>query len=521
MGKRQIINLAVWVLCVSLYNLSGAEEAAQVEVKFKRIEFCSPTVKEKYFRIDIPIQVPGDRDLIVKGVSFNDTAIESFSVVDREGKVLPESKIPKGEKEVTVQALFPWLSHTSYKISIELSTGIITAEARAPSEGGYWNSQWRSYQMVLLQEDMDCERVNEVVDISLVCKKEEVRDPRQEVRVMEYSLDGRVKEIPSQVYNETVCDTHISFNVLFLADIKANQSKLYLIAYNNPQATPPTYSTDLKTEGKEYNLTIENPHYKIILHDKSGQIQEIYIKKGSNNKLFFESGPLHWNPDCYDAVKRYWDYTHKWNPPPHYSVETGPIMTMVTRWGPLPTHTQIQAKVTYKFFASQPYIKMSSTLFIKEDLPIIFLRNDEPAFSGGFTDLAWRTRAGKLETVSLIGHKETFLMDMAPDIPWLCFYNKANKDAMGSIRLEFCNLREGEGVVKIHHPNTCIVSGGEKMHYWFRKLIDGDWKNAVVAPAGCIYHEENAYLMYKYVEKGYREMDTYQKLLTNPLLVGF
>ena len=217
---------------------------------------------------------------------------------------------------------------------------------------------------------------------------ERVQDPVKEVRVVAIDpVSGLPQEIPSQVYGVSTQDSlsteeaqpTTTFEVAYLADVPAHGARVYLVFYGNPQASTPGYNTDLTVHGEGLALTIENSYYRVVLHPKSGQLDEILLKQGVNTLFDHHietNGALHWNPDIY-APPRIWTHASDWDPPANMTTISGPIFFMIQRWGELPDYPDVQCSVTYIFYAHQPYLIMQSVTDILEDLDVRAFRNGE------------------------------------------------------------------------------------------------------------------------------------------------
>ena len=109
----------------------------------------------------------------------------------------------------------------------------------------------------------------------------QVKQLAREIRVGEVESDqGPIREVPSQVYGESVEDETRRCIVFFIAALKPGETKTYLIFYGNPAASQPDYETDLKVSGREYGLDVENCFYRIELAKSMGQLKNITFKEG-------------------------------------------------------------------------------------------------------------------------------------------------------------------------------------------------------------------------------------------------
>ncbi len=115
-------------------------------------------------------------------------------------------------------------------------------------------------QVLLVEETVGISRVFEPVDYCMIFGDGQCLNASKEIRVT--TIDDT--EVPSQVYNITtyVSGYVKSCNVVFQANCTANSATMYNIYYGNPNATMPTYTTDLIAEATDTNITVANTHFR-------------------------------------------------------------------------------------------------------------------------------------------------------------------------------------------------------------------------------------------------------------------
>jgi hypothetical protein len=102
----------------------------------------------------------------------------------------------------------------------------------------WFDRSWKFRRPIFLEEKIGITRENEPIEIFLEIDPGKVLNCSKEIRVTE----GELREIPSQVYNESYLGGWcISSNIFFLANVSANQTKEYYVYYGNPAATAPNY----------------------------------------------------------------------------------------------------------------------------------------------------------------------------------------------------------------------------------------------------------------------------------------
>ena len=160
----------------------------------------------------------------------------------------------------------------------------------------WWNVGWKSCISVNLTETAGRDRVSEPTDVHIALEPGTMSDPNREVRVLHF--DGSAwTEVTSQVYNITWEEDSVkSCNVVFLADCPANNSTMYYIYYNNPNAKAPVYDglrLRINKTGDWYNVTavkdiVEKNYFYLFWKNA--------VNLYSNGKLVtWAGGPLGWN----------------------------------------------------------------------------------------------------------------------------------------------------------------------------------------------------------------------------------
>ena len=358
------------------------------------------------------------------------------------------------------------------------------------------------------------------------------------MRLVAISQSGSYREVPFQILETSSVDVEgdqypdtVACRLLFYANAPANSTRSYIVFYDNPDASaPPMPSSELKVEGEGFGLAIDNPYYNVTLAKQSGQIDGILIKQGVEQQLSHHGNAIHWNPGCY-SPPRPWGHTFDWNPPEGKSEIRGPLVYVLKRWGCLPKLPEVWVSVTYTFYAHTPYIVMSSTIDIRDDIDVLALRNDEMVFEPQlFSDLGWRDKQGIFHTVPLGQDPalETGYTKVLPaDTPWLCFFTPDGGYGFGSLRLAYSSASTTEAETVQYNEGTFVTAPNEALVYWYRALVYHFFPTAPVqmftkVNAGSVYHETNAYLPFP-LTKGSGGLlkpinEAYEKL-THPLRV--
>ena len=316
--------------------------------------------------------------------------------------------------------------------------------AELPALWASWSSGWSYYKPLAVVETAGIRRTAEPIDISVGFRDDQVTNLYREVRVARVDRQQRLlHEVPSQVYGETFRDGQRFCQIVFMADIAANERADYLILYGNPNAEWPAYTTDLNVRGEGYGLDIENNHFLARLSRQVGQLERLTYKRQHSLELF-AGGKGHGEPPGIDWAHDYVDAGHfqkfrmrNWSACPNYEVVKGPLCVRVRRWGfphspihPLFTPSRMHMDQTYVFYAGLPYFIKEGRFDIIKELVIEATRDDEWVFSGySFTDKLWMDREGKM-------HEGDVPQDQQQDLWGVGFYNRTSRDAFVALWLD-------------------------------------------------------------------------------------
>jgi metal-sulfur cluster biosynthetic enzyme len=394
-----------------------------------------------------------------------------------------------------------------------------------------WQPAWKFVKRLRLTNSTLLLRDNEPVEIDVDFFPGQIADAERELRVLEVATDGSdVREVPSQSHQQPGDSETTSARVIFLASLGAEAERTYLLFYGNPQAPPPAYDTDLVVTGQGYDLTIDNPFYRIVLAPTMGQIKHIYYKtisevshEPSPSILGFGppmdgghgvEGTTHWGPDWSDEHTGRYRIT-SWEEAPNYSVLRGPVCLRLIRWGhpilalgPGVGRTDhVTTTVSYTFFASSPYFLMESRMEVNEDVRFRDCRNDEwVGMIPALPEIAWMERNGTIGQGPRSWKGE--------DPAWMTYYNRTTRDGFASIHL----------LHDCSHPawqEPYLVSINASS---MRQRTRGGWVRYPLRHAtmhtGDYVHERNAYLLHRYKPSrgsGFGMLEDYHRRLTVPL----
>ena len=333
-----------------------------------------------------------------------------------------------------------------------------------------------------------------------------------------------MKEVPSQVYGVSSWkeeDTAIArrfpqykptmnCHVVFLADVPAHGTSLYMALYGNASLTKPIYKTDLSVSGEKMGRVVDNNMIKVDISPKSGQLNSVTLKGATPQLIDNSVGVLHWNPDCFVPPNRGWQHSFDWTSPAlpeTYSEIQGPVIFETKRSGTLPGMPEVHLTIIYRFVSQQRYILISTLLEIGKDIGVIALRNDEMVIRKTlFSMCGWKAKSGKVNVSPLV-QSPTATYEVAQlaeaDAPWVCLFHPGTRLGFGSVRINFTQFRQTDGEIATWHQHTYIYAPPDGPYiYWVRPMIYS-WANKEIAnqkllvPAGSYYYEQNAYMPFR------------------------
>lgn len=556
-----------FIVLLSLFFLffNPSHIKAQADIDLVKLTIGPPVPAIPYYHFRGKINLPEKTSLEIKSIKANGNPVYSYQIRDiQEGIDLREpysyswplfasDKISKFKfKNPWIVGRLDWENNKTYSIEIELvsensdKAEIISKEVQAPQSGGYWNSQWKFYKSIVVTEDYGLDRVNEPIDFSLIFYPDQITDLKKELRLVQIDQKGKAKIITSQVYNISTYlkkdkkrydDSgnlrpfywlpSVYAKIVAPVSLKANSSTVLLAFYGNPNAEMNRKGDcELHVSGKGLDLAVENKHYWIKLHPESGMLHEISLKSKPDITLQHKletNGAIHWNPGAY-SPPRPWMHASDWNPPKEYSTIEGPVMFVLHRKGHMPRMPEIALGITYKFFAHQPYVQMTSNMQFLQDVPLQALRNGEVVFDHKLIDYAaWKESASekvhkiKLESVPLLTE-----IHLPLSTQWMSFFNSKKKIGFGGIPLNSSQTSLGKEPIT-YNPYFYITRG--PWVYWTRVLaapyLTKNIQQIVTVPSGNMYWEKWAYLPFE-MEKdsSFEALKNLRKRLDHPLKVS-
>jgi hypothetical protein len=423
-----------------------------------------------------------------------------------------------------------------------------TKSINAPEEVKVFDPAWKNYKSVVLSETAGIDRKAEPVEVLLPFYPDEAKDLKREIRVVAIDpVTYEQKEVPSQVYDlqqylvedDMAPDANgkptrdvpvwlptVSVRLSFMADVPAKSSRVFLVYYNNPDALAKVYKSDLVVKGENPGLQIDNQYLSVVLHPKSGHLDQITLKSKPEFPLYHRketNGAIHWNPEIY-TPPRPWTHTSDWDPPQNISSFSGPVKAESSVWGNLREIPEVDASVRYEFYPGKPYFISSTVLRINETMNCIALRNAEIVIKRELiTHAAWYdVIRDKVIVYDVTKMPDLTDLIMEADVPWITFYNEKEGVGFAGIQLSYSNAGL-ENSPRLLNPFFYITGG--PWIYWARALsltfLSSNMQQMVPAMKGNVFTEKWAYLVYETAEgsEPYTPVIEHLKSLTNPLRV--
>lgn len=459
--------------------------------------FLSPTAQHPFYEIVVPL---GDwtegTNASIHDVRVNGASYESYYLF-KDGFAHVQSawitKKASTAKNIVLAIRALWHNNQPTTIEVDITaagddgqskTVTKTASATAPARGG-GPEGWRRYQSVALHEMAGIDRMPEPVEFSLAVRAEKCASLERELPIFRVDRDTLVpvnfQTFDSQEFHGTPPGTanenylqhpSKSIEVVFLAEVPANESRVYIAVYDNPGAEPSqTEATDLIVEGDSLNAVVENKFYRVKLDDRSGQIVSFDLKGRDHDPVPTLTNSLsnaaHWNPDSF-ADNGKWGHTFAWNPPDETIVTTrGPILFRITNSGRMPDATpQVHATVSYSFYAGIPYVKTTTITEVRDELNASAVRNGELVLDSHLVDhWIWEDKDGKirgLETLHGPNWQDEWATRVDHDVPWLAMTNEARDYGVGAIIQDSIAFNPLYGEATTHRPAYYLYYH----HFW-------------------------------------------------------
>ncbi len=343
-------------------------------------------------------------------------------------------------------------------------------------------------QRITVTETAGVPRTGYPVEVAIRYESDAVENPAdlRLLRLLRVSGEERTS-VPFQVLsvdhpnltNQYNPKPHTFARIAFLADVPANGQAVYEIADAGPAAE--RSERVLSVTGEGVGKTIDTGSVTFELHPTSGQLRAYNPKFAGEDRLIFNQGnqdrAVHWNPDVF-APPAGWGHTRGWataipfgsdtnesdaGPDPyHYREWTGPVLHRLTRWGRMQGSPEVDASVSYTFFAGAPFALVSSGADFRAGKQVQAVRNCEFVFSRKqHTHGVWIDGAGVLHTVPLADPEDEdntlgLIKKLPADTPCIGLANEEGGYGMALVMMGTINSNRFTG-----------ATGAEQSHFYF------------------------------------------------------
>ncbi len=520
------------------------------------LEFGYPLAGEGWYSIKFAFSSTDDLKSgkwTVTEVFVNGLKIRDFAVFQAKKEVFDNAV--EGQKPFELKARFNWEGNKDYEIKAALKndetgkSATLQQKAKSPQLKGYWDPRWKNYLSLIITEDNGYPRKNYPIQATVGLLSQYIRSA-EEIRVVRPEKKGQdvtYTEIPCQVYDvirwedakllsakekdeatgKPIIRYHptTTLSIAFLADLEPYEKACYLVFYNNPAAENPNYATDLRVQGQGLAKTVENSFYKVVLHEKSGMVDEIYEKQ-TGLKLEHKletNGAIHWNPGTY-SPPHVWSHCSDWENP-SFSEEFGPVFYRLRRSSFLPHLKDVAASITYYFYKDCPFIIIESIMEIQNDLFVKALRNAEVVFNKEiFNKAAYKSLEGKVHVIDFAHSRRhpDHVVILRPDTPWIAFFNEEKNIAFSSLFLELSTPNLKGDQASLEQPYIYLQHG--PWYYLSRAFVYSFGSNnqtrMLPVRKGSIYYEKNAWIPFSFKKNNYSAtIDKYFNMLKYPLWI--
>ena len=386
-----------------------------------------------------------------------------------------------------------------------------------PVQWKQWAHGWKYFKQISITETAGEARSSEPVEVLMSFPEGQVCSLARELRIARVA-DGRLIEVPSQVFAEVRRRNERFCHVLWMADSLPHQKQTFLVFYGNPDAELPQYPSDLETTGEGFGLDVSNAIFKASLSRQTGQLERFTLRREHGLELFSggeghgEAPGIDWAHDYVDTGFFQKLRISLWDTCPDHEVIRGPLCTIVRRWGfphspvhPVYSPARLKIDVEYRFYSGLPWFHKLGTMTAVQDFRAEALRDDEWVFSGqSFTDPLWMDHNGKLQIGDVPG-------DQQENIHGVGFFHKDSKDSFVSLLLD----HSAEGLPDLKH------TGVPTMYYRWHGAVWSRYPLPVKdVPAGAILRQKNAYISIPFTATdGPPVIEKMRRCMLSPLLI--
>jgi len=445
--------LALVVATVALGVAAGAAEDERIAVGEPQFGYWAPRIRE------LSVYVNGKKARYA--LWCHDGVLRDFYPIRSASK-----------RRLVVWVPLPWRAGQTYTLKLDYEYagqhGEQTVAATAPAEGGAWEPSWEpsdggNYGF-LVREPVGLERRDEPVEFDLTARADVFTDPQRTVRATIMTAPGRFEEIPCQVYavermSETTRYTDfplVRFRACVQLTVEPHGERMVFL-WNCPDAPERAHQPGVKLEGGALGGVVENRFYRIALDPRCGLMRSWHDKATGTDFQFVvrrRRGTRHdvmnYTPDVY-RVGAPWSHTSDWQQPEN-RVLSGPVFCETSLWGPMRRVPEVASRVTQRFYAGRPEVRLSSVIRVLQDVKVWGFRNGGLVQSADlYTHAAWPRPDGSIVRMSAeacLGNDTGAppAARMPADTPWVAFYHAGKRYGLALVCPRYCYFNTGPDV---------------------------------------------------------------------------
>jgi len=470
----------VWVL-VSMLAMASVR-AQELDPRVRLLEdaaeygYWAPQIHELYVRVPLKVEpIGGDEQFIPLGVTVDGKPVE-YAYWYAGGTTLEYHMPVMHASELKIEVFIPVVWHAGERHTVALRYAYGgkdgTQQVTFPTpNGGAWAEAIGGDYAFMVREEAGLAREKELVEVDITVPRATFPDPEHGIRATLMRAPGVFEEIPCQVYDAEPF-THkdgryawaniIRFRVAVQLSLPPKGQALVHLWSCPPREPAPGA---VRLNGNALGGTVENTDYTIKLDTQSGQLFTWYDKRLDMRFEYVDprleknenAQVMHRTPDVYPYDP--WSHAFDWRNPVNRTI-AGPVFCETLRWGDMPGVPQVFARVSYRFVAGRPEVRVASSMRVKVDLMVMGLRMGNLIFTPSlFTHAAWPRQDGTIVRVAV---PDVLGNDMgAPPIsrfpvntPWVAFYNLKKKIGFALMTVDYVYFSESA-----EHPNQSRATG--------------------------------------------------------------
>jgi len=537
-------------LLVFLTGTARAQVDDRVQAGAPTFGYYAPELHELHLRVPVQIRaIGGEEKFRPNGVFINGQPVRYaywyFNGTTHDYADMPHA----GGQKVEVFAAYPWRAGEQYSVRLAYTygdkEGEQTTAARAPLTGGVWAQSDGANYGFLIREEAGIARRNEPVELDLTVPARLFPKPQETVRAAIMTRPGVFEEIPAQVYgvdySAAKTDDGAARFVRFRTTVQLSiEPKKEVLVFLWNSAAPRAVSTAgaaINFTGGALGGSVENEFYKIDLDAESGQMMAWRDKRLDFTFDWMENREnpprrlaMQYTPDVYRAGSP-WSHSSDWKKPEAHELR-GPVFAETLRLGPMPGAPELASRVTYRFFAKRPEVRVSSVMRVVKDVDVLAFRNGGMIQTGtSFTHAAWPRQDGSINRVpiaSLLGNDtgSPSVGRMPWTTPWVAFYDVRSGRALALMTTNLSVFNEGQYSPNMSNAMYYVSFYRGAFLYTIRALNINYSANirSYLSPmrAGTVTSEEFTLLPFTFKgenQNQFQPVENLRRELLNPLIV--